>query len=400
MSIMQDSAREPAAGSTTIGITAARAGHAGRHPRIAVIAPGEIFGGAERQILALMRNLRDRGIAIALCVFHDADLARLAREHEIATTVLGVRGLIDMGSLALLRRAVHEFRPEILHIHGYRAAVYGALAFRPGRFAFVKTEHGGVESGGARLRDRLKLLLYRRLENWAARYCRSHIVYVTEDLRTRCLREHAGIETSVIHNGIEPLSRDRTRRPPEYAGREHNISIVGRLEPVKGIEHAIRAMALPDMPRDVRLHIVGNGPLHASLLQLARDLGVDDRVSFPGFRRNVYDYIAHADALLMPSLHEGLPYTLLEAMSLGTPVLAARVGGLAEALVHERTALLFEPASEAAIAAAVARLHSDRALARSLATNAREECARRFSADAMAERYLELFHRVRAQVPH
>ena len=151
------------------------------------------------------------------------------------------------------------------------------------------------------------------------------------------------------------------------------------------------------MPSNARLHIVGAGPMLSELQTLARQLDIQDRVGFLGFRDNVYDYIAHADALLMPSLHEGLPYTILEAMALGTPILAARVGGLAEVLVHEKTALLFEPADENALAAAVARLCEDSSLSQSLTTRARDESGRRFSAEVMADGYLELFrtiHRV------
>ena len=80
------------------------------------------------------------------------------------------------------------------------------------------------------------------------------------------------------------------------------------------------------------MNIIGTGPLTAELKGLAEELGVSDRVRFLGFKKNVYDYMAHCDALIMPSLHEGLPYTVLEAMSLGLPVIASRVGGLAEVL--------------------------------------------------------------------
>lgn len=363
-------------------------------PRVALVAPGEVFGGAERQILALTRALQERDVDLILCLFHDGELARIARARAVPTTILGARGLVDIGSLERLRRTVHEHGSQVLHIHGYRAAVYCALAFRPGRFAVVKTEHGGVESHGVSLRTRLKPTTYRWLENRAARHLRAHVVYVTEDLRTRCRREHAGSPSSVIYNGIEPLDDAQTRRPDEYEPGAFNIAAVGRLEPVKGLEYAVRAMARSEMPADVRLHIIGMGPLQPRLEQLVRELRVDERVRLVGFRSNVYDYIAHASALLMPSLHEGLPYTVLEAMALGTPVLASRAGGLAEVLTHERTALLFDTANEAAIASTVCRLRQDRALAESLTAHARQDCAERFSAAAMADRYLELFRAV------
>lgn len=363
-------------------------------PRVALVAPGEIFGGAERQILTLLRAMRRRALSPALLTFHDAELARRARDDDFPVTVLGARSLLDTGSLRILRHTLRALRVDILHIHGYRSAVYCALAVRPGELAVVKTEHGMPESPGPRMRDRIRPALYRHLENWAMRRLKAHVVYVTDELRVSRQRDHAGLSNSVIYNGIEPLNREHTRRPVEYSPEHVNIAIVGRLEPVKGIEYAIRAMTHAGMPPAVRLNIVGTGPLSSPLEALARQLGVADRVRFVGFRRNVYDYIAHADALLMPSLHEGLPYTVLEAMSLGTPVLAARVGGLAEILVHEHTALLFQAADADAIAACVATFTASPSLRYALAAAASAVCVTRFSADAMAERYLELFHRL------
>jgi glycosyltransferase involved in cell wall biosynthesis len=365
---------------------------AARGPRIAIVAPGEIFGGAERQILTLMRALQLRGSAIKLLVFHDGELARRARSARIATRVLGARVLLDFASLRELRSALAEFEPDVVHLHGYRAAVYCGLVGRR-NFATVKTEHGSLEVPSERLLERLKLGFYRRLEMWATRRLRAYVVYVTEDLRRVSASEYP--HASVIHNGIEVLEPQQTRSPPEYQPGYVNIAIVGRLEAIKGIDHALRAMTAPRMPPTARLHMVGSGPLLPELQALARNLGIQERVGFLGFRDNVYDYIAHADALLMPSLHEGLPYTILEAMALRTPILASRVGGLAEVLVNEETALLFEPACDTAIAEAVARLCQDSSLSQSLTTRALAECRRRFSADAMADNYLALFNTVR-----
>lgn len=279
-----------------------------------------------------------------------------------------------------------------MHLHGYRATVYCGLVWRRS-FTAVKTEHGSLEVPSAHVLEQLKLGIYGQLETWAIRRLHAHVVYVTEDLRRITSREDPS--SSVIHNGIESLDSQQTETPPEYRAGCVNIAIVGRLERIKGIDYALRAMTAPSMPPTARLHIVGAGPMLSELQSLARSLGVQDRVSFLGFRDNVYDYIAHADALLMPSLHEGLPYTILEAMALRTPILASRVGGLTEVLVNEKTALLFEPASDTAIADALARLCQDSSLSQVLTTGALADCRRRFSADAMADSYLALFNTVR-----
>jgi glycosyltransferase involved in cell wall biosynthesis len=114
-------------------------------------------------------------------------------------------------------------------------------------------------------------------------------------------------------------------------------------------------------------------------------------VTFHGFRRDVDALMAHSDALLMSSLHEGLPYTLLEAMSLELPTVASDVGGLAEVLRHEETGLLVPVGDVGGLANALERLGRDADLRRTLGTNAAREQRRAYTLQAMGEGYLEAY---------
>jgi len=143
-------------------------------------------------------------------------------------------------------------------------------------------------------------------------------------------------------------------------------------------------------PPSVRLIVLGTGPMADEIAVIAREYGVAERVHVLGFRADIHDYMAHLDALLMPSFHEGLPYTLLEAMSLGLPIIASRVGGLAEVLRHERTGLLVPVGDPDAIAEALAQLVQRPELAADLARRAGEEQRAHYSLRAMAERYGQL----------
>jgi glycosyltransferase involved in cell wall biosynthesis len=202
---------------------------------------------------------------------------------------------------------------------------------------------------------------------------------------------HRGLRQSVVHNGIEPIRRADSQRPAEYAEGQRNVLVLGRLEPVKGIEFALQALALGDAPHDVMLHIVGDGPSRAPLTRLAQELRVYTRVRFHGFRTDVNDFLAHADALLMPSLHEGLPYTLLEALALEVPVIATEVGGLREVLRNDDTALLIASRSPPAIAQALRRLFCEPDLAGRIGRSGGELASGRLSADAMGRAYLDLY---------
>ncbi len=355
------------------------------------MSTGEIFGGAERQILTLISALNDRlSQAVQLVLFHDRELAARARQLGADVHILGARGLVDISSLLILRRFFRTHPIDVLNVNGYRALTYLALAGKKYLPPIIKTEHGRMEADTGRLLADLKTRWYWTLEDKATRRLNPSLVYVTRDLQSQYLDEHRHMAQRVIYNGIDFPDPNATTRPNEYSPDAFNLVIVGRLERVKAVDIAIRAMAEKSMPARAVLHVLGSGPDLALLTELSRELQVGSRALMHGFRSNIYDYIAHADALLMPSRHEGMPYTLLEALSLRTPVIASRVGGLAEALTHDSTGLLVHPEDPTDLAHAVQRLEASHDLGERLRTNGNRLVRERFAAESMATQYCEL----------
>jgi glycosyltransferase involved in cell wall biosynthesis len=217
------------------------------------------------------------------------------------------------------------------------------------------------------------------------------VCYVTDDIRKAFGRQHAQLAARTIHNGIDPLDRSAYPRPPELTAPGFHVGIVGRVTPVKGIPTAISALANSDAPPAAQLHVVGTGPEEARLRRQAAAAGVAGRVHFHGFRQDIFAWLAHLDALLMPSLHEGLPYTLLEAMSLSRPIVASRVGGLAEVIEDGRTGILVEVGSPEQVSAALRRLADDAELRGRLGAAARQAQAQRLTLDGMGRSYLEVY---------
>jgi glycosyltransferase involved in cell wall biosynthesis len=361
---------------------------------VTVVTAGDIFGGAERQILNLLGFLLERGQACALIVFHDRDLARRARELGVPTSVVGEGGRFELRAVRELVIKLRETSTDVVHIHGYKAAVHVAAARLFVPFRAVKTEHGSLELRGGSMRALLKVRAYRTVENLCVRLLGARIVYVTRDLAAACAREHASQRTCVIYNGLDPRQVRDLPRPAELDPAAFNIVIAGRLEPVKGIDLALQALRSERLPPTATLVIIGDGPLRESLQRQAREWGVAQRSRFLGFRTDAAAFIRHADVVMMPSLHEGLPYTLLEAAAAGTPVAVSRVGGLAEVLVDGQTALLFPAGSVPDIIECLVRLYSDPPLRQRIGAAASETVATRFSSQAMGEAYLRLFSEV------
>jgi len=305
--------------------------------KLAICSAGELFGGVERHILGMSTWLRREGHEFVLILFHDRELARQAREIGVEPVILETRGSFDLRGPGRLARILKEHQVDVVHAHGYRAVVNCALAQRRYPFAMVRTVHGLVESGA------VKGKLFAFMESYFGRHSSASVIYVTNDLRRRLSEKDSGLVTKTIYNGIEPLNRTDYERPDDLDPGVFNFAAVGRVSKVKGLEYAIRAMSLlPQNPGAV-FNIIGTGPMVKDLVAMTESLGICDRVKFLGFKENIFHYLAHIDTLVMPSIHEGLPYTILEAMSLGIPIIASQVGGLEEVLEDGRTAYLVSP---------------------------------------------------------
>ena len=199
-----------------------------------------------------------------------------------------------------------------------------------------------------------------------------------------------------IRNGVDvdrfaPLeqpTRDSVRRGFRGGPNVLHAVHIGRLEPGKRVDAAIRA--LPALTSEIVLHLIGDGPERFNLESLARTIGVADRVVFHGVRRDVPSILPAMDVLVMPSESEGLPLVILEAMACGVTVIASRVGGIPEIVHDGRTGLLIPPGDAQALAVALARLHDDPALRGQLALGGRALALAEHRIEDVAQRFWNL----------
>lgn len=362
---------------------------------IAIVATGELFGGAERHIIGLGSFLASRGRSPRIILFHDRELASQCRQEGLTVQVVPTRGAFDPGGPRRVGEALRRHGCGLAHVHGYKAAVNVSLA--PGDHAMVCTLHGQGEPTWRTPVPFFKDTLYRSLEQWSCRRRQAGVCFVTDDLQARHGASYGSLLRRTVHNGIEPLDRATLgSRPADLMPNRLHALMVGRLSGVKAIDVAIDALAL--LPEGHRWHLdlVGDGGLRADLEDQVGRLGLRDRVTFHGFRRDVFALMAHSDLLLMTSHHEGLPYTLLEAMSLGLPALVSDVGGLAEVLRHGETGWLVPAADPRGFADALVTLGHDADLRRRLGQAAAVEQRARFTLDAMGDSYLEVYDAVLA----
>jgi glycosyltransferase involved in cell wall biosynthesis len=357
---------------------------------LVMVAAGERFAGAERQIMALLSGLRADGYQATLAVFEDRELAQRARDYGVEVAVLPGTGALRIPAVKRIAELVRSRNAAVVHFHGYKAALHVALARRITRFESVVTLHGAPEYGGPLL-GRLRSFVYDRCHRFAVRATRAHVVFVSRELARKLAGTLGNSPCEVIPNGIDPLTVTTLPRPAELSPSHFNVAVVGRLDAIKGVPFAIEALRDPRLPPQVRLWIVGDGPQRDLLQQQVSASGLEGRVAFTGFRADAAAFVAHADLLLMPSLHEGLPYTMLEAIAAATPIAASNVGGLAETLQDGHTGFLYPVGDVAAIATKIAAVAADPALGERIGRRAQSELLSRFDAVLMARSYEEIY---------
>jgi glycosyltransferase involved in cell wall biosynthesis len=202
------------------------------------------------------------------------------------------------------------------------------------------------------------------------------------------LLAQAGVERGKIRHipsGIDPA---RFISADAHELLFKNPLVIGSaavLEARKGHKILLEAAALLKADGvNLSYQLAGAGPLRHQLEQQAAHLGLQEEVQFLGFVSDISKFLAAIDIFVMPSLHEGLGVAVLEAMAAGKPVVASRVGGLAESVADGVTGILVPPANATALAQGIAKLVHDRSLAREMGLRGQERVARHFTLEQMA----------------
>ena len=356
--------------------------------RVALATSGELDGGVERFVFLLAQALRETpGMEPEVILLSNGPLRARLREAGIPTTVITTGRRFEFRALSELRRVVAERRIGLIHSHGYKASVLSALLTRSVRVPWVKTDHGVAEPGP--WPARVKMGGYYAVDRFLTTLWADRVAFVSPSLMAKSGGRRS--RRTVIPNAHPDLRRDDTPSPPLRPLDAFHIGIVGRLAPVKGHAVLFEALFRARTGHRMRLHVFGTGPLEADLKERARWLGIADRVEFHGHCADMPSQLARLDAMIMPSLYEGFPYALLEAMFLEVPVLASRVGGLADVLTDRVHALLVEPGDAAALADAMDELGRNRRLRRRLAETARDLAHKNYRIETMRDRYVALY---------
>jgi len=357
-----------------------------------------LLGGAEVQAQQLASGLRERGIKVCVLTRRLKGLpryeviGRIPVYREIRTIELGI--LWGIGYIVSVFIFLYKKRKDydIIHCHivqGFHTIV--ALFFK---YIFKKKVIVKMSSSGET--SDLKVLKEGKFGRLFLRWIRNVdiIISVCKKASLEILRNGFSKDMLVeIPNGVDT---DRFSKSDSKDKNDiRNITYIGRLDSYKGIDYLLNGFKhLLSEVDDVRLTIIGNGPDEIILKNMAKDLAIQDRVTFKGREEDILSEFYDTDIFVLPSLSEGMSNVILEAMACGLPVVATSVGGNGDLIRDRYNGILIPPRDSIRLSAVLLELLEDEELAQRLGKEARKTVEENYSMGHIIDKYIKLYERL------
>ncbi len=351
-------------------------------------------GGAEAILVQLAISLSDGYEPIGL-VMEEGWTSRELTSRGILVECIPLEKSFDLSWVAKAVRFIKENNVELIHSHEFSCNVYLTLAAKIARVPVICTAHG---------KNYYPERYYRRFAYRRVAAMADSFVAVSQDLKDFIV-DAIGIKPkriNVVLNGVnidqfEQKQYDSEKIRAELSLAENNfvIVVVAALFEMKGHKDLMQALSLlGEQGKSVKLLFVGDGYYRSNLMALSKQLGLDDKINFLGFRSDVAQILAASDLFILPSYSEGLPVSVLEAMAAKVPVIATRVGGLGELINDGVNGYLVEPKAAEQLADKIKYCIDSPASAEAISKAAYTLVNKQFSGEAMLEQYLAIYRKL------
>jgi glycosyltransferase involved in cell wall biosynthesis len=350
--------------------------------------------GAERVALDLCKSLKRYGCESIIGVIKNShnphvEVADEARKNSIDAVIFPCEGQLDVKLILRIRKYASENQINLVHCHGYKSNFYGLFAC-PKDIPIVATNHNWLAS-------HWRLRAYRRFDSLLIR-CFTRIIAVSEGVMEEMLKYGVPKEKiRVIDNGIDLTRFDDTISPEairEEFGIKKGVRVigtVGNLGAEKGHVYLLQAAkGIVNNVESVKFFFVGDGPLRAYLENEASELGIGDNIIFTGFRTDIPNLLSAMDIFVLPSVIEGLPMVLLEAMAAKKAVVATSVGAISK-VVNNGNGILVEPRDVAGLQNAILSLLTSEEKRQKYASAGHDTVRTHFSSERMSSEYIDVY---------
>jgi glycosyltransferase involved in cell wall biosynthesis len=340
-----------------------------RPVRIALLATVVEFGGSEKVILSLLENINTELFDVVPIIYTRSDqtnnrfISRLEQMKKkyyfISVNKYKFKYLNPIINIVETYNILKKNQFDLLHTHGYRADVLGSITGKITGLSLISTCHGFIANDS-------NLTLYNMIDRIILRSF-NKIIAVSKGIKDDLIK--SGIHESHItvlqnavsgHHSSELFSQNRQskRKLVKIDGKDFVIGYLGRLSEEKGINYLIEAGSLlfnEGMP--IRLLIIGEGPQRKEMEDLVKKTNIGDNITFVGFQSEIEEWLPAIDVFVLPSLTEGTPMALLEAMAYGIPVVASTVGGIPYIIDSGKNGILVSPGNPQDIKDAISLLY-------------------------------------------
>ncbi|MFQ5753426.1 MAG: glycosyltransferase [bacterium] len=357
---------------------------------------GFAIGGAESKLLELVRCTDKKNYRLVVCsVGQGGPLQKEFEKLGVKVIVFRKKFSFDFSLVFKVARLIREERIDIVQTTLLYADLIGALAAKvagvPIVISWETVSHGQNDCLRVNLRHKIA---YR----FAMKFVEK-IVAVSDETRESII-ENRGIQPSkliTIHYGVDLVRYNgangfKKRKEIGISDGEPVVGIVARLEEVKGHRYFIQAISqlIEGFP-NMKCVLIGDGTLRKSLELQVENLNLKSNFCFLGFRKDVNSWLNAIDIFVLPSLSEGLPNVILEAMACKKPVVATAVGGIPEAIIDGVTGSLVPPQDSNALAQAIGRLLKNRKLAEEMGKKSRLRVEEKFSLQHEVSEFEKLY---------
>ncbi|MEH7356287.1 glycosyltransferase [Neobacillus drentensis] len=352
--------------------------------KVMQIMPEFGLAGAEIMVENLSVALAKDGFEIcivSLYDYHSAITERLEKQN-IPIIYLGKKKGIDISIFYKLYKILRKEKPDVIHTHLYILPYVIPVALLAKVKVKVHTIHNVAKNEVGKWQRKINRFFYK--------YCRVIPVSISPLVKKSVIEEYGFEENQVpmIFNGID---LNKYIQKNDYTNKGIiNILHIGRFSEQKNHAGLLESFKIvhENVP-NTKLRLIGLGNLEKVIKNKVKDLNLDGCVEFLGLKADVYPYLNEADIFILPSLWEGMPITLIEAMATGLPIVATAVGGVPDMIKDNKTGLLVDT-NNAQIAEALQKLIKDTNLRKEIG-NAAKSTSEQFSVEKMEEQYAKLY---------
>lgn len=371
-----------------------------RHNVLFVYKDFDVFNGLIKTFILLSKKRPSLPFDFSVCVFKNKSekYSKIYVDNGGELINLGFRWGSNPLIIYKLCKVLKSKRPDIVHTFILKPNIFGIIAAILSKVQVIiandLTLTDQAPTRMRRLRDKLLYKIYIKLANKT-----DHVICRSESIRRELKALGLRTDTSVIpptfdFNSPESMS-DITLASASKKKGELVIGTVARLSEEKRHEDLLRAFSLLEKEhKNIRLLIVGDGPLRPHLEKEAKSLGIETKTFFAGFQLDVYSYLEDMDIFVLPSRSEGAGIAIMEAMVCGLPVVASNVGGIPDIVAHNITGILFSPGDIFQLKQALAQLIGDEALRITFGQRGKKRVHELFHPDRFIERHFLLYRTI------